>query len=72
MIGCSNKEKNHFVQDNEDMIVLSAKKWGEGYRYVITDGKDTGKGAADYGWELETKEIYGVGNIITISVKEQE
>ena len=72
MIGCSSKDKNSFVSDGGDMVVLSAKQWGEVYRYTITDAKGKAINAADVGWELQTKEVYHVGDKITISTKEQE
>lgn len=71
MIGCSKRDKNNFVADDGNMVILSAKQWGEGYRYTLTDAKNKTNKAV-VGWELETKEVYHVGDEITISLKEQE
>jgi sporulation protein YlmC with PRC-barrel domain len=52
------------------MEILSAKKWEDRYRYVISDAKDTGRDSDTYGWEIETDLVFSVGDIITITRKE--
>jgi len=70
--GCSYR-KDNIVCDDAQMEILSAKKFGDRYIYIVSDGKhNDNKDFNSYGWELETDLVFHVGDIITITKKENE